>query len=48
MPGYRPRAHLDPPLITAWLESYRLGRDLRAIDVEGLDALGTERERGEC
>lgn len=44
MPGYRPRAHVDPPLIAAWLESYRRGRDLRAIGLEGLDALGAERE----
>lgn len=39
MPGYDPREHRDPPLITAWLEAYRAGRDLRALTLAELDAL---------
>jgi uncharacterized protein len=39
MPWYQPRAHVDPPVIEAWLAQYREGRDLRALNLEALDAL---------
>ncbi|HET6335522.1 MAG TPA: metal-dependent hydrolase [Polyangiales bacterium] len=40
MPWYEPRAHVDPPLIGAWLAEYRNGRDLSALDFDALDSLG--------
>ncbi|HKP58113.1 MAG TPA: metal-dependent hydrolase [Polyangiales bacterium] len=39
MPWYRPRAHADPAIIEAWLESHSSGRDLRALDLDALDSL---------
>jgi predicted metal-dependent hydrolase len=38
-PGYHPSQHPVPPVIDAWLRSYREGNDLRALDSKELDAL---------
>jgi predicted metal-dependent hydrolase len=38
-PGHRPSEHRDPPALIAWIERYRRGDDLRALNLEQLDEL---------
>jgi predicted metal-dependent hydrolase len=37
MPDYHPSRHRDPPVLTAWLDRYRSGEDLRALDLDALE-----------
>jgi uncharacterized protein len=41
-PDYHPNQHPVPPILEAWLRSYRAGIDLRALDSAMLDALQSD------